>query len=692
MSLAAAWDFAARFSPRAAVRCQDESGKYGLTTTTSSPSPSTAWAVHLTDSDHRFRLLGFDFDAKAGRGEKAAPALDADQLRARAHRDAQTLAGILTELRIEHVVCASGPAGGRHVWVALRDQVPAQLVEDLARAAGRLLPSLDIAPLCNVVTGALRPPYSPHRAGGASTPIAGNVEVLCRPTVRRGDVEALLHRLVELAPPPAVPVAAGGRVLPIENAEDGHPRIPGTWRNLSQYGWQLAREQLPADGSVDTSARLFAILLSAARAHWSLSDVQAQLLDQPGLEHVRTVRGVDGARTPRPRRGAASPTQVLARNWAAAVEHLADNAQTDHKLTNDDPDFDARAGEMAAAIVHLDRKADACMGRWARPGGARDRLVLDALMELALTAMRLDVGASIRDLATKVGICHTGAWRALSALEADGWIRMVTYTAGTQATVWRVLPWGLTEHGDVATEEDHPSTAAVHSDAITGVTLGGTAPDSPHPLPHSPTAGAARRTALLRQLTARRELARHDCFTGRAGLGPWAALVYSRALRSPQTLRSLFPASTPADVLERASAALHEAGLFTIDARGRAARTAPEARTSYAEHVGAAGTLGERAEQYALESELWAWWVAESMWTTERGRQERRVELRHGASVRRRPGQQVLPVGQPSWADRRPYPRRPGGRRDHRAARSIIVAARREVGDESLHRPSVTRL
>lgn len=677
MSRDVAWAFAGRLTPRAAVRCQGADGKYGLTTTVHSPTPSTAWAVHLTDSDHRFRLLGFDFDAKPGRGEKPTDVLDADQLRARAHRDAQTLAGILTALQIEHVVCASGPAGGRHVWIALRDRVPAQLVEDLARAAGRLLPSLDIAPLCNVVTGALRPPGSPHRAGGASTPIAGDVALLCRPTVRRGDVEALLHRLVELAPPPA-PTVAGGRVLPVEHAEDGHPRIPGTWRNLSQYGRQLAHEQLPADGSVDTSARLFAILLSAARAHWSLSDVQAHLLHQPGLEHVRTVRGVDGARTPRPRRGAASPTQVLARNWAAAVDHLAAGAQTDHARTTDDPDFEARAGELAAAIAHLDRKADVCMGRWARPGGAKDRLVLDALMELALTTMRLDVGASIRDLATKVGICHTGAWRALSALEADGWIRMVTYTAGTQATVWRVLPWGLTEHGDVATEEDHPSTAAVHSDAITGVTLGGTAPEERAPSDQNP-AGAPDRTSLLARLTKRRELARHDCFTGRTGLGPWAALVYSRALRSPQTLGRLFPASTPGGALERASAELHAAGLLTIDDRGRVARTAPEARTSYAEHVGAGGTLAQRLEQYAIESALWAWWVAESMWTTNSGREDRRRHLRRGASARRRPGQLILTVGQPAWADREPYPRRPGGRRDHRSARAALRARARST-------------
>ncbi|CAM3437247.1 Winged helix-turn-helix domain-containing protein [Tsukamurella hominis] len=677
MSRAAAWALTRRISPRAAVRYQDAAdGKYGLTTTVHAPLPATAWAIHLTDADHAYRLLGFDFDAKPGRGEKAGADLRDDQLRARAHNDAQTLAGILTELRIEHVVCASGPSGGRHVWVALREQVPAQLVEDLARAAGRLLPSLDIAPLCNVVTGALRPPGAPHRAGGASTPIAGDVEILCTPTVRREHVETLLHRLVELAPAPAPP-APGSRLLPIEDGHDGHPRIPGTWRTLSQRGWELARAPLTVD--VDASARLFAVLLSAARAHWTLSDVQAQLAALPGLEHVRTVRGPDGHRVPRPRRGAGSPARILARNWSAAVAHLADHARTDHAISHDDPDFDARAGELHAAVAHLDRKADACMGRWARPGAAKDRLVLDALMLLALTTMRLDVGASIRTLSRMTGICREGAWRALHALEADGWIALAVPSEGTQAAVWRLLPWGLTEHGDHATAEDHHPTPAIHSEPITGVTLGGTAPDRPHPTLQKPTGSTLRATALA-SLTDRLALSTHDAFTCERhdGLGTWTALIYSRLSRSPQSLDRAFPASTPLDLLCAAVESLQGAGLVVVDEHGHVARTAGEARDSFAAHVGTAGTLDARAAEYALESELWAWWIDESRWTTPGGRDPRSRPPR-GASARRRPGQHTLAIGQPGWADRQPYPRRPGGRRDHRAARADLVADRTPV-------------
>ena len=89
---------------------------------------------------------------------------------------------------------------------------------------------------------------------------------------------------------------------------------------------------------------------------------------------------------------------------------LADHARADHAISHADPDFDARAGELHAAVAHLDRKADACMGRWARPGAAKDRLVLDALMLLALTTMRLDVGASIRTLSSAMASMSRGSW------------------------------------------------------------------------------------------------------------------------------------------------------------------------------------------------------------------------------------------------------------------------------------------
>src|SRR5690606_40761256 len=69
--------------------------------------PDRPWAVYLAGPDNRFRLLAFDLDAKT-------PAADPDH-------DANVLAGHLTAAGIEHVICESGPGGGRHVWVALTE-------------------------------------------------------------------------------------------------------------------------------------------------------------------------------------------------------------------------------------------------------------------------------------------------------------------------------------------------------------------------------------------------------------------------------------------------------------------------------------------------------------------------------------------------------------------------------------------
>lgn len=214
------------------------------------------------------------------------------------------------------------------------------------------------------------------------------------------------------------------------------------------------------------------------------------------------------------------------------------------------------------------------------------------------------------------------------------------------------------------------------------MTLGATGPDQPSPLSEKPapaaTAGADERSALLTRMSHRRELARHDAFTHTAtrgagrGLTTLDAFLYSRLPRSPLPLERVFPASLPTDIRDGAVARLQAAGLVTIDAHGNVARTLAEARDSFAAFAGTAGTLTDRAATYELERDLWVWWVAESMWTTVGGRDERRRH-RRGASARRRPGQHTLAIGQPGWADREPYPRRPGGRRDHRAARAALA-------------------
>src|SRR5664279_6099966 len=74
------------------------------------------------------------------------------------------------------------PGRGRHVWVARAEPVTAAVVAGIAHGLAGMLPSLDTAPLLNSRTGALRPPGAPHRSGGTSQVIAGDIRTLLHPT------------------------------------------------------------------------------------------------------------------------------------------------------------------------------------------------------------------------------------------------------------------------------------------------------------------------------------------------------------------------------------------------------------------------------------------------------------------------------------------------------------------------------
>ena len=119
-----AWELTRRISPRPMVRTSavDADGRpinaYPLLHPVHGTRPVTPWAVHLADSHGRFWLLCADLDAK--------PSADA------AAADAARLSGLLSGVGMPHLVCVSGPTGGRHVWIGLRESVDAEVVGALA--------------------------------------------------------------------------------------------------------------------------------------------------------------------------------------------------------------------------------------------------------------------------------------------------------------------------------------------------------------------------------------------------------------------------------------------------------------------------------------------------------------------------------------------------------------------------------
>jgi hypothetical protein len=627
-----AWALTRVISPREHVRVADVDAYGDATNTytgrarTGGDRPGAPWAVYLTDAAGGFRLLAFDLDA--ARGDPAA--------------DAATLCGWLQCAGLPHVVTASGPAGGRHVWLGLAEAVDAATVDTLARLARAGLPSLDLAPLANPVTGCVRPPGAPHRHGGASTVLAGDLAVLTEPTVTGRDLARLVATLAGRHRPEVPAPADRTAALPVDGA--GRLYLPGPRRGLPAASVAALDEDAAAG---DASTVLWRVLVGAASARWRCADVAplvAGAAGAPGLEHVRS-QGQGPGRARRTR-GAREARAVLHRQWDRAVRWVAAHP----RAGGDDPTFEPRAAGVAGLVEHTQARADAAPGRWGRPGGPADRRVLDAVCALALHGVSGAVEADVRRLGLLCGIGRETARTALLRLAADGWIARHCPAEGTRGASWS-LP--------------RPSSTPPHlpdrSQAV---------PRPPPPYSVSASAGAADRNRWLTLLRTRLAAAAHDVFTSTGGLGFDCGQLYAALTDRPASVEDLasWLGCSYGGLVHRL-AALHGAQLVDRTPTGWALpRDDPhvDRRDAAAARLGVGGRLADRAARYALERDAWAWWTVELAWM----RAPRR------AAPSRRPGHGQLRILElPDTAAAWPaHPRRADGRADFPAARRELLA------------------
>ncbi len=621
LSVADAWAITAAISPRPTVRVAavNEDGSTlnsyppQYITPVTAAAPERPWAIYLTDREHAYRLLCFDLDGKTPEAAEAA------------EQDTAALARLLIDAGLAPVVCQSGPQGGRHIWIALREGVAAELVHRLARLAKVLHTTLDLSPIMNPAAGCVRPPGAPHRHGGSSTVIDGNLDSLTRPSGTTAAVSAAVERLAQLVNDRAATERTD--TFSADTAQDDrkHPHIPGTKRPLAPAADAALRTNAAAD---DASAVLWRVLTGAAAAHWHYSDVARVLDTAPGLEHART-RNEDGrriARRPDER------ARVLRRQWDRAVAYIASG----RRIVGRDETFDARADAIAAHVLAVQSRADAAPGRWNRGGGPADRRVLDALSILALQALSADLEADTRRLALMAGIGRETARTALLRLAEDDWIVRTNEAEGRSAAHWKIGPH-----------------VVIHSNPV----------DARSQVAHRPPgSGAAARNALLLELTNRLDDAAHDLFTLGA-LGLHAGNVYARCTHDPLSLGELaqLTGSDAAHTVQTLTR-LIEADVLLLSRDGWH-KPAADRRDAAADARGVTGRLAARAERYAVERELWAWWCAELDWmNTPRAERPKRPA----------PGQLVL-VPDLGPAPRPIHPRTANGRADYRAARCIIT-------------------
>jgi hypothetical protein len=599
----AAWELTQCVSPRPAVRLIDREASGVFTNTYSGvidvedgAGPRRPWAMHLADRAKMFHFVCFDLDAGAG-----------DPV-----TDASVLCGLLDGTGIDYLVCESGPSGGRHVWVSMEEPAPAALVSALARRLSTVLESLDTSPLMNPATGSVRPPGAPHRHGGISRIISGDVSSMYRPTTLPGQLRVLLSRL-----PTEDPVLDSRedrselRHLPLDKA--GRPYLQGTKRELSPAIAKL----LASNGAnaADPSAHAYSIVLGMVRARWRHQDALA-VLQAPGMEHFRTQKtGVPGhmtRRSPRPRgRHAHSTESVLARSWKRACIQVAFHSDNS---AGHDPVFEARIHGVRAAVWSLQERADAAMGRWRTGGGPSDRTVLDALCLLASQAHTTTIQAPERYLAKETGISRPTINIALKRLAADGWISKDAHARGPLASSWQIPLAPLsTEDPEHAWPQGNPPPAT-----------------TPH---------------LQRRLRA----GRHDAFT-QQGLGRKAGYVYAR-------LDERDAPESPLNILGE----LYHAGLVKVR-KGRWIRTSQSNRDLYAAEIGIFGTLKRREAAYELDRRQWEWWLSELEWMHSPTRAK---------PPREYTGQLSLVTGERTQVYAK-YPRR-AGRADHEKARRLLT-------------------
>lgn len=561
-------------------------------------APAVPWAIPLANLEG-FRLLAFDLDAKQGEQQAAL--------------DATAISDLLSRHGIRHVVCRSGPSGGRHIWVAMTQALTPPLVALLARLLAARCPSLDIAPLRNAATGCVRPPGSPHRDGGRSEVLLGDAKSLLEPSTTVTQIEALVRELLDAVNATGPAPDTGFDAIRLDT--QSHPYLPGSKRELPA----ASRAALDtAVGDDDASVVLNRVLLGAAASHWHFRDLLELTPTAAGLEHVRTRRTISG-RSPRPAR---ERVETLARQWRYAVRFVAENP----RRTGVDATFDRRAGNLADLVRALQEQADAAAGRWSHGGGPSDRRVLDCLHRFALTAVETGIEADTRRIALACGIGRETARVALQRLAADGWIQQTQPAVGVHGAAWQIDPQNR-----------------LHKDAEQSRSQAATRPEG---------AGAADRTLLLHQLEQRATLATHDVFTGDHALSLAAGNVYSR----------LTPAALPRTAAdEQLLQRLAQFQLITLSSTGWVP-TNPAERDQAAIQLGVDGRLRGRRERYFAERAAWGWWQAEHAWM---------CGPRSRADTRTRPDQ--VPLWQPAGSSRYPkHPRGPDGRADWTAARAAV--------------------
>lgn len=378
--------------------------------------PNRPWAIYLADGVS-YHYLCFDLDRHH---VESVSQVNADQ---------QTITRLLNKAGIAYLVCQSGPAGGRHIWTASLDALDATLVASIAAKLSLICPTLDITPLVNPKTGCARPPLSPHRAGGVSTPIEGTLDTLTMPQtseeayVRFENLtnKAAAEHAKQNSKPARKTDHTGQKQTNTRVGSDGDTLyLVGRRRPLSSRAQQLL--ETPIGSGQDRSSIQYSILLAAALACWHYEDIAA-LITKPGMAHSLT------SNTGRIRESKEA-RRILKADWNRAVKTTAT--------------LPTHAGNSQAWLARTEATMQAVQAQqamskgfdWSHGIAPSARRILMALHLYMLQACKTSVQADIRRLALDTGVSRETARKALTWLTQLGLIRQTDAAYSTQAAEW----------------------------------------------------------------------------------------------------------------------------------------------------------------------------------------------------------------------------------------------------------------
>lgn len=395
------------------------------------------------------RMLALDFDsalaAKAGAADPAAEVAG----------QAAAVAAVTARLGGASVTDVS-PSGGRHVYILFAVPLPWRELRDLAAAMRRRYTALDTMPMASPQSGQIRPPGSPHKAGGWSIlamPLQDAVDAVrrpCGPAVWSGLLDEFAAELDA-----AVPAIGPGSLPPgFAAGDDGTPwrPLPGGRIPVSSAMDKIARTGTwPAGKYKGRSEAREAVLLGAAACGWRLADVRAEIAGGRW-------RAMDGlyARPGEPAR----MHRLLAAEWLSAVAHLAEddpppdpdpsggkgedprNWHTSQSYPRPPLEAPARAENRSRQLAVINEYAEirrwvtatdiaasdsARLKRWGRQA-ITIRLVLTALAQAAMVRGSRRVAFGSRNLSLYSGVSWRTVARALEELrsEPDPLIELVT--------------------------------------------------------------------------------------------------------------------------------------------------------------------------------------------------------------------------------------------------------------------------